>query len=396
MRHYRRDDAACTQVLREDRGTLGPARRTDEGYLVLDAYLARAGVYAYRNPDGSITRELIDEDELFDQAWLDSLTMKPVTDDHPPGMVQPDSYKEYAVGTIGADLRADGDKLRGSLVVQDAAAITAINKGKRQVSCGYTCELHHTPGRHDTYGEYDAIQRKRRGNHAAIVDRGRHGEGVSVRADAAVMVRHDALPEFPEAPPVPTTPERPMIELIALLVSLGQTRADAEKVVGDALADAKIEAKADAKVEADATASATLAELQTKVDELEAQRDTLTTQAESLAKAVPSAADMMAYATERAAILAKADALGVEFEGGAHPELPVLKRLIVQKHLGDAFKADASDEYVAAAYDLAKPSAAKGDGAAFVIEQPEARQDAAPARILPGQAFRSGLTAQEA
>ncbi len=174
-------------VFRIDRGSLRPPEILPGGRLRVDAYLTRTGVFIYRNPDGTEFRELRPAEEVFHGDSMNSFVLAPLTDDHPMEAVTPANAKEHAVGSVGESIRRDGDYLAASLVVWHEATIAAMREGKREVSCGYSCDLEMTPGEYN--GErYDAIQRNIRGNHVAIVDVGRAGSDVRVRMDAAVMV----------------------------------------------------------------------------------------------------------------------------------------------------------------------------------------------------------------
>lgn len=158
----------------------------------VDAHITRTGVFEYRQPDGSIRREYRPEDEVFHEDSLDSFAQKPVTDDHPPeGRVTGENAGKLARGTLGENVRRDGDHVAASIVILDAALVRKIERGKVQVSCGYTCDLDETPGVTPAGERYDAIQRNIRGNHVAVVDVGRAGPTARIRMDAAEMIDPD-------------------------------------------------------------------------------------------------------------------------------------------------------------------------------------------------------------
>jgi uncharacterized protein len=169
-----------------------PPRKRPGGTLVADAHLSRAGVQRYRNSDGSERIEYRPESEVFDPESMASFEMLPLTNEHPPdGEVTAENAKALSVGTTGDTIRRDGIHLASSIVVLDAAAVKLVEQGKRQLSCGYTCDLDMTPGVTPHGERYDAIQKNIRGNHVAIVDVGRAGTA-RVRMDAATMVALDA------------------------------------------------------------------------------------------------------------------------------------------------------------------------------------------------------------
>lgn len=157
----------------------------DNGWLRVDAYLTRAGVFVYRNMDGTERRELRLHAEVFREDALRSFGLVPVTNDHPPGLLDATNTAQYAVGSVGEAVRRDGDMVRAQMLITDAKAVAALEAGKSAVSCGYECELEMTPGTHN--GErYDAIQRNIRGNHVALVSTARAGAEARVHMDSAL------------------------------------------------------------------------------------------------------------------------------------------------------------------------------------------------------------------
>lgn len=156
---------------------------TPAGYLKAQAWVTRTGVFVYTNPDGSTRRELRPAEEVFSQASLDSLALAPVTDGHPPKMLDAKSTKDYQRGTL-ASARADGDKVRADVLITDSALI-AKAKGKKTpaVSLGYSCEIDPTSGTTPAGERFDSRQINIRYNHLALVDIARGGEGIQLRAD---------------------------------------------------------------------------------------------------------------------------------------------------------------------------------------------------------------------
>lgn len=154
----------------------------------LDAFVTRTGVFSYMLPDGATRREYRPTQEVFDAASLETFAMVPVTNDHPPEMVNAQNARKYTVGLTGEQARADGEFVRLPMTVFDAEAIAAMQNGKVQVSVGYACDLEFVEGTAPTGERYDAIQRNIRVNHVAIVDEGRAGPNVRVRLDAAELM----------------------------------------------------------------------------------------------------------------------------------------------------------------------------------------------------------------
>jgi len=174
-----------------DRGTLKQPKELPNGFLRVDAFLTRVGVFLYQNNDGTLRRELRLPDEVFNEDSLDGLRGTALTFGHPADPVSLDNAKDLQIGSVGVDVRRDGAAVRGQLTVNDKDAIAKMKKGTKEVSCGYWADFDPTPG--VTSGidgvadglAYDGIQRNIKYNHAAIVDHGRAGSSISARMDAS-------------------------------------------------------------------------------------------------------------------------------------------------------------------------------------------------------------------
>lgn len=171
---------------RYDVHTIGEVERTPQGGLVIPATLTRVGVFEYRQPSGRVIREYRSPEEVFRGDAMASLRDAVVTDTHPSRPVTPKTYRGVAVGHMRGDAVQEGEHVAGTLVVQDATTIAAIDaKKRREVSCGYTCDTDETPGVTPDGERYDRKQINIRYNHVAIVARGRAGSSVRLRLDAA-------------------------------------------------------------------------------------------------------------------------------------------------------------------------------------------------------------------
>jgi hypothetical protein len=172
-------------VNRYDAGTLKSSKRLDNGWLRAPARLTRVGVFEYPLPNGKTFRELRLPEEVFAEDSLESFAQVPITDDHPSCPLDASNTKTLAVGNV-SEVRADGKFVAASLLITDEATIAKVLAGKQELSCGYTCDLDETPG---TYGgqKYDAVQRRIRGNHVAIVDKGRAGPEAKLRLDGTAI-----------------------------------------------------------------------------------------------------------------------------------------------------------------------------------------------------------------
>lgn len=198
----------ATVVRRFDRSELSRPVKTDAGFLRAEAYLTRVGVFEYVQPDGSVRRELRPPEEVFRDDSLDTLKAVPLTLEHPDEPVTSKNVRDLAVGTIGTDIWPERAYVRGTVVVMDEAAIKAAESGqKKELSCGYNCELEMTAGEWEGQ-RFDAIQRNIRYNHVALVEAGRAGPDVGLRLDSQdAVARH---PYRTDSKPASGRKEKPM------------------------------------------------------------------------------------------------------------------------------------------------------------------------------------------
>jgi hypothetical protein len=188
-------------VIRHDRATLRKPERTPQGFLRADGLFGRAGIYEYREDNGTIRRELRPLEEVQSPEALASFADASVTLGHPrradgePEDVTAENVRKYEVGTVSGAARAEDDGAAGSVTVKDKTAIKKIENGTQELSPGYRIDLDEKPGADPRYaypgnpaGRYDAIQRKIRVNHLAIVERARGGSACRLRLDEAERV----------------------------------------------------------------------------------------------------------------------------------------------------------------------------------------------------------------
>lgn len=176
---------------RFDRASYKKPTRQANGYLRADATLTRVGVFEYQLKDGSVRRELRLPEEVFHADSLASFSLAPVTNEHPPEALTGDNTSKYQVGVVGESPREDGDHVLASILITHKDSVSDIELGKRrELSCGYNCDLEAKPGVWNGQ-PYDAIQRKIRGNHVALVSRGRAGPEARIRLDAEDAVMAD-------------------------------------------------------------------------------------------------------------------------------------------------------------------------------------------------------------
>lgn len=174
-------------TLRYDSCSVVGIKTLGSGAIRVDGNIARTGVLEYSTP-GGVRREYRPPEEVFSPESMALFADLPVTVMHPAsGEVTPENAKTLSVGHISADVRKDGEFLLGSVVVQDAVTIAAVNRGElRELSAGYKVDVDMTPGVTPSGERYDAVQRNIRANHVALLPRGagRSGPEVALRLDS--------------------------------------------------------------------------------------------------------------------------------------------------------------------------------------------------------------------
>jgi len=335
--------------IRFDNVEVRKPERTAQGFLRADAVLTRAGVFTYRQPDGTTRRELRPADEVFRADSLATFEDAPVTVDHPDAMVTKDNARKHAVGTVKETPRRDGDFAVARVLVTDAAAIADIESGKRSsVSCGYECDYDPTPGVTAAGERFDGRQLNIRGNHLALVASGRAGPDARVRLDAADAVQLETQPsKTPQQELFPMKTKTIRIDGVdhdlpehsAQIIEREVARRDGEiKTLGDQLKAKAVEHE----------------KAQAKADQLEDEAKKLRADAapEAMAKLVNERVELMGAAY---AVLGEARCDELKVDALASLEI---KRAIVLALSPEAKLEGKSPDYIGARYDQAIESLA--------------------------------------
>lgn len=173
--------------------------KTPEGYLVFkNAVIARTGFYTYKGCellDDEVTAEELEDqgvtldrdaevkvyrspEEVFSKRSIDSFQGKPVTDGHPPNMLDLEDVKEHECGQVfnvreGKEPLEDGNMpLLGDIIIKSSALIQKWEAGLRELSNGYN---YHILKQGDILCQVDIV-----GNHVAFVESGRAGKHARV------------------------------------------------------------------------------------------------------------------------------------------------------------------------------------------------------------------------
>lgn len=312
-----------------DRLTIHDKRRTSDGYLVTEARFARSGIYEYSGrdlgkPNMDTVRVYRPDDEVFNQDAMASFAHKPVTNDHPAENVTAATWKKDAVGFTDGRVARDGDFVVIPMMITDAATVDDVDGGKTELSAGYACDIEFIDGQAPDGSQYDAVMRNIRGNHIAVVDRGRAGPGCRI-GDSFVQ-----------------TQEHEMQLKLVLVDGIGVETNDAgERAI--------VKLQGDINGLRDAAKAATVAHdtaLAAKDTELAAKDATI---AELQAKVLDAAA-LDQLVADRSALVAQATKLVANFDAKGK-DAATIKRAVVQAKCGDAAVQDKSDAYVDARFD---------------------------------------------
>jgi hypothetical protein len=192
------------QQIRMDRMSFGSPQRLPNGYLRVPITATRAGIFVYRRDDGSEWREYRPAEEVFKPSSMETLKGVPATNGHPEvndGILNADNTADHMVGFTSEKVERVDDLLATFMTITHAPSIQEVETGdKREVSCGYLCDLEMKPGSYQGQ-RYDAIQRNIRYNHVAICKTARGGSQVRIHLDSKDQVlRLDSILSPDETP----------------------------------------------------------------------------------------------------------------------------------------------------------------------------------------------------
>lgn len=316
-------------------------RRTTDGYLVAEARSVRTGIQLYAGhevgkPEKPVVRVYRPADQVFADASLQSFTHAPVTMDHPAEAVTADNWKQLAVGEVSTAAKKDGEWVHLPLILKDAAAIQAVESGKRELSAGYTCELVWGEGLAPDGQAYDAQQANIKINHLAIVDRARAGSKARIG---------DGAKSWGAAPVINDQPEKDKIMNLKTVtvdgipVEVTDQGATVIATLQQRLADAttKMSTADAAHVAALAAKDAELAKKDAEIDALKAK--------------VLDDNALDAKVQARGDLIATANKIAKDMKTDGLSDADIRKAVVVAK-LGDTALAGKTEAYIDARFDI--------------------------------------------
>jgi hypothetical protein len=187
-------------MLHYDPGIIDKYEETVEGFLRIFGTIAKVGWLDYVNQDGTLRKEYVSEDVLFDPVHLKSIKGAVLTLGHPPEMVTPENYSTYTVGATGTQVFPNEKEkaLDIILIVNARSAIDAIQvDGIRGLSMGYFCNA-------QINADGTFSQKTRICNHNSIVEEPRC-KGARLQMDGWYQSNFDelVLPEKPQKVMIP-------------------------------------------------------------------------------------------------------------------------------------------------------------------------------------------------
>lgn len=327
--------------------------KTADGYLKAAPKVARTGIQVYGgvelgHPEMERIRVYRPADEVFSTDSLATFAHRPLTNDHPPVMVDAKNWKKYSIGMTADEVLRDGERIRIPLIVMDGQAVTDIESGKRELSVGYGMTLDWKPGTTPEGEAYDAVMKNIRCNHIAIVDAARGGPdlrvGDSETRETIAPARDERRTETMEKVLKTIVMDGISVEVTDTAAQvLDRYRQSMETKVKDLTDSLAAETK---KLQDAMSASATA--LKAATDAKDGEIATLKKQvADAALLTTPAAIDAMVK--DRAALvgLAKKVLPAVVVDGKTAAEI---RRQVVDAKLGAAATGK-SDEYIAASFD---------------------------------------------
>lgn len=313
------------------------AVKTKEGFIRDTPIIGRTGILKYRNADGSTRLEYRPPEEAFNTDSLQSLKGMPITVGHKAMVTAQNAARVQPIGTILSDGRQDGNDIVADVVIYD------LPTSARELSCGYNLDLDETPGVTPDGQHYDAVQRNIRYNHVAVVPRGRAGVA-RLNMDGEQIIEDE-------------TKEGEVMPNMTKVCTDNGIEYDAAPEVGVYVGKLQDEIK----------------DQKTKLDQLQAKYDA---SLDDLKKAKQEKEDAIKENKEKmdAAIKERVSMLDVakqhKIEKADEMSNMDIKKAVIKAVRGDSFSFDGkSDDYIDAAFDMAKDDAKDGTHANSLANQ---------------------------
>lgn len=354
-------------------------RRTEDGYLVAEAFVARTGIQDYLGSeidpnnehglrDVPIVKVYRPESSVFHKDAMNSYAYRPMTNDHPGGEgVNAQNWKDVAVGNTGGEVIRDGQRVKVPLVLMDGKAISDFEAGKRQLSMGYGAEIIFQDGVTPEGDAYHVSLGPMKMNHLSLVHSARAGEEFRIG---------DSKPNNPTGGHDMADALRKLL-VDGISIDVTEQGAQAIEKLNSKLADAATATQTltDAHATAIALKDAELAKKDAEIDALKGKQ--------------LSDADIDKRVTARADLISKAKSIAdADYTGKTDADI---RKAVVVAKLGDATVAGKADAYIDARFEILVEDAAKNP-ANDPFRQHMIHQDSKPGEN-PAEAARAKMLA---
>ncbi|MBE0437995.1 MAG: DUF2213 domain-containing protein [Methylomicrobium sp.] len=318
------------------------------GYLKGRGVVTRLGVFIYHEPNGDERRELRHPDDVLRADSLDTLSMIPVTLNHPTELVNSDNTNRLAVGMTGENHHVDGSLIVSPITITDKIAIDRINQGQRALSLGYTADVIDEVGVYN--GEpYTHRQTDIRYNHLAIVDRGRAGAAARLNLDGDCIFNNEDIMLKIKIDGVEKELDADLIKSIESKLETGAVKiAELETRIDSMRANEKT--LMDEVTKADA-----LRDKATRVDVLQAQLDELKVKLDSVSTVKAAVAKRVKLISDAAKVVEDYDKL-IDMD-----DQEIMVGAIKTVH-ADVDLTGKSADYIQARFDMVMESASVSEG----------------------------------
>lgn len=322
-------------------------RRTEDGYLVAEARVARTGIQDYLgteiDPDNEhglrdkpIVRVYRPESAVFHADAMHSYAYRPMTNGHPGGDgVNSKNWKDVAIGQTGGEVVRDGQFVKVPLVLMDAKAIADYESGKRELSMGYGAEVVFQDGVTGDGEQYDCYLGPMKMNHLSLEHRARGGIDLRIG---------DHKPDTPKGGHDMADALRKLL-VDGISIDVTEQGAQAIEKLNTKLADAVTATKTltDAHAVALATKDAEIVKITAALDDAKAK--------------ILTDAQVDALVKTRADLVTQAKALhDADYTGKSADEI---RKAVVLAKFGDSAIAGQPDAYIKARFDIMVEDAAK-------------------------------------
>jgi hypothetical protein len=330
----------------------------DTGWIKDNPIVTRSGIFVYHMPNGKVQKEYRSAEEVFKADSLATYRGVPITNGH-NGLITKDNPNGI-IGAVISPGAQDGDNVRAEVIIHDPNKLGQ----RKELSCGYTCDLDPTPGEFNGQ-HYDYAQRNIKINHLAVVVKGRAGNA-RLRLDS-----NDGVSGSFEQ-------ENKMAETKLVTVKLDDIEYQASPEVVNALNKRQ----------------AALDELKSKHDKLEAERDTLKADTSKHKDELEKIKTDLKKEMEARATL-ETIAKQYEVKADEADDIVSIQKKVLAK-LRPTLKLDGkSDEYIASAFDLTVESEKdKNKTVSKQISQTQKADSSAGDKVVNAEDARSKMIAK--